>query len=283
MPLISITQELARAQQGRYALPLFDTFDMHSTDAMFAVAEEKRAPMMVAIYASSMDHPNARAFAAYIRARAEDVSVPVSLMLDHGRSFEECIKAIRYGFTDVMFDGSSLPMEENIAITRMVVRAGHAIGVGVEAELGHVGRGSEYEDLATRRAGYTDPATAETFVAETGVDFLAIAIGTAHGLYAREPQLDLDLLREIRTRVGIPLVLHGGSGLTEAQFRAAITAGISKINVATDLYVTTGRRLVEASQADGVSYHSLGTTALDSLQERVGYYVDLFGASGRNL
>lgn len=281
MPLVSILQELERAQQGHYALPLFDTMDIASTDAMFAIAEEKRAPMMVAIYAALMDRPNARAFAAYIRARAEDTTVPISLMLDHGRSFEECMKAIRFGFTDVMFDGSKLPMAENIAITQMVVRAGHACGVGVEAELGHVGRGSEYEELETRRTGYTNPDDVETFVAETGVDLLAIAIGTAHGLYAREPELDLDLLREIRARVDIPLVLHGGSGLSEQQFRAAIAAGIAKINVATDLYVTTGRRLVEAARTEEATYHSLSKTAVDSLQERVGYYVDLFGASGK--
>lgn len=281
MPLVSIMPELIRAQHERYALPLFDTMDIHSTDAMFAVAEEKRAPMMVAMYASLMDRPNARAFAAYIRACAEDSPVPISLMLDHGRSFEECMKAIRFGFTDVMFDGSKLPMAENIAITKLVVQAGHACGVGVEAELGHVGRGAEYEDLETRRQGYTDPGDAVAFVEQTGVDVLAIAIGTAHGLYAREPQLDLDLLREIKSRVDVPLVLHGGSGLTEAQFRASIAAGIAKVNVATDLYVTTGRRMVEAAYEDGQSYHSLSKVAVDSLVERVGYYVDLFGASGK--
>ena len=200
MPLVSILRELERAQEGKYALPLFDTFDMHSTDAMFDVLEEKRASAMVALYAAVLDRPNVRAFAAYIRARAEDASVPVSLMLDHGRSFEDCIRAIHYGCTDVMYDGSKLSMEENIATTRAVVRAAHAVGVGVEAELGHVGRGSEYEDHETRRKGFTDPDSVERFVAETGVDLLAIAIGTAHGLYAGDPHLDFDLLREISAR-----------------------------------------------------------------------------------
>ena len=280
MPLVSIADELQRAQKGKYALPLFDTFDMHSTDAMFDVLEAKRASAMVALYASALDRPNARAFAAYIRTRAEDAGVPVSLMLDHGRSFEDCIRAIHYGCTDVMYDGSKLPLEENIETTRAVVRAAHAVQVGVEAELGHVGRGSEYEDHETRRKGFTDPDSVERFVAETGVDFLAIAIGTAHGLYAGDPQLDFDLLREIRARVDIPLVLHGGSGVTEEQFRTAIAGGISKINVATDLYVTTGRRLVEAAQAEGASYFALGKAAIDSFVERCGYYLDLFGASG---
>jgi ketose-bisphosphate aldolase len=247
---------------------------------MFNVLEAKRAPAMVAIYASTMDHPNARALTAYIRARAEDSSVPVSLMLDHGRSFEECIRAIHYGFTDVMYDGSKLSFEENVETTRAVVRAAHAVGVPVEAELGHVGRGADYEDLEVRRQGYTNPDDAVRFVEQTGVDFLAVAIGTAHGLYRSEPQLDMELLSEIRARVEVPLVLHGGSGVTEGQFREAIRRGISKINVATDLYVTAGRRLVEAAQAEGASYHSLTGAAIRSFEERCGYYLDLFGASG---
>jgi fructose-bisphosphate aldolase class II len=281
MPLVSIASELERAQQGAYALPLFDTFDLHSTEGMFNVLEEKRAPAMVAIYASAMDRPNARAFAAYIRARAEDASVPVSLMLDHGRSFEDCIRAIAYGFTDVMYDGSRLPIEENIENTRAVVRAAHAVGVCVEAELGHVGRGSEYEDHETRRKGFTDPDSVERFVGETGVDFLAIAIGTAHGLYAGDPELDFELLRQIRARVDLPLALHGGSGVTEEQFRTAIANGICKINVATDLFVTTGQRLCEAARAEGTSYFALSQAAIASFEERCGYYLDLFGASGR--
>ena len=280
MPLVSIAQELARAQAGRYALPLFDTFDMRSTEGMFHVLEEKRAPAMVAIYASMMDRPNARAFAAYIRTRAEESSVPVSLMLDHGRSFEECMRAISFGFSDVMYDGSKLSFEENVETTRAVVRAAHAMGVPVEAELGHVGRGADYEDLEVRRQGYTNPDDAVRFVEATGVDFLAVAIGTAHGLYREEPQLDMELLSQIRARVEVPLVLHGGSGVTEDQFREAIRRGISKINVATDLYVTTGRRLVEAAQAEGASYHSLTGAAIQSFEERCGYYLDLFGASG---
>jgi ketose-bisphosphate aldolase len=235
---------------------------------------------MVAIYASTMDRPNARALAAYIRARAEDSPVPVSLMLDHGRSFEECMRAIHYGFTDVMYDGSKLSFEENVETTRAVVRAAHAVGVPVEAELGHVGRGADYEDLDVRRQGYTDPDDAVRFVEQTGVDYLAVAIGTAHGLYRSEPQLDLELLSEIRARLEVPLVLHGGSGVTEAQFREAISRGISKINVATDLYVTTGRRLIEAAQAEGASYHALTGAAIASFEERCGYYLDLFGASG---
>ncbi len=281
MPLISILPHLKRAQQNRYALPLFDMADMYSVDGLLAALEEKRAPAMLAVYAGALERPNARAFVAYIRTRAETANVPVSLMLDHGSSFEQCIKAIALGFTDVMYDGSRLPLEENIANTRAVVRAAHAVGLAVEAELGHVGSGSEYQEFGAQRKGFTNPDDVERFVAETGVDILAVAIGTAHGLYAGEPHLDLELLREIRSRVDIPLALHGGSGCSDQQFRDAIVAGISKVNVATDLFVTTAQRLTAAARAeDNLHYFAFGKIAVESFQERCGHYLDVFGATG---
>ncbi|MGB9596568.1 MAG: class II fructose-bisphosphate aldolase, partial [Candidatus Poribacteria bacterium] len=199
----------------------------------------------------------------------------------HGASFEQCIKAISYGFTDVMYDGSRLPLEENIKNTKDVVRAAHAVGVYVEAELGHVGRGSEYQSFGALRKGFTDPDTVELFVKETNVDFLAIAIGTAHGLYQGDPQLDLDLLKEIRSCIDVPLVLHGGSGCTEEQFRSAIRSGISKINIATDLFMTAGKKLVEVAKGENPSYFSMCNSATEAFRDRCMYYVDLFGATGK--
>ncbi|HNT75035.1 MAG TPA: class II fructose-bisphosphate aldolase [Anaerolineae bacterium] len=282
MPFISIVPELKRAQSEGYAIPLFDAVDMVSTEGMVLSAEAVRAPVIIALYDAVFEGPNARALASYIRTRAEKAAAPISLMLDHGKSFEQCIRALAYGFSDVMFDGSQLPLEENIATTRAIVKAAHAVGVGVEAELGHVGQGSQYQDTDSLRRGFTDPDEVERFVAETGVDFLAIAIGTAHGPYAGEPQLDLERLAAIRARVNVPLVLHGGSGLSEAQFRAAIAGGIAKVNVATDLFVTTARRMVEAARAtEAVSYFALSKVATDSFEERCGYYLNLFGAAGK--
>jgi fructose-bisphosphate aldolase class II len=178
-----------------------------------------------------------------------------------------------------MYDGSKLPFERNVETTRALVRAAHAVGVPVEAGLGHVRRGDEYADLDVRRQGYTDPDDAVRFVEQTGIDILAVAMGTAHGLYHSQSQLNMDLVDEIRARVEVPLVLHRGSGVTEDQCRDAIARGISKINVATGLYVTAGRRLVEAAQAEDASYHSLTQTAIESFEERCGYCLDLFGAS----
>ncbi len=281
MSLISILQELKRAQQGHYALPLFDTFDMHGADGIIMALEERRAPGIIGVYASTLESPNARAFSAYIRARAEDAKIPVSLMLDHGGSFEQCIKAISYGFTDVIYDGSRLPLKENIENTRAVVRAAHAVGVGVEAELGHVGRGSEYQSFGAKRIGFTDPDVVEEFVIETGVDFLAVAIGTAHGIYDGEPRIDLDLLREIRSRVDVPLVLHGGSGCPDDLFRSAISTGISKVNIATDLFMTASRNIAKAIGTGNASYFAICRSTIEAFRERCNHYIDVFGAANK--
>ncbi|NLG51059.1 MAG: class II fructose-bisphosphate aldolase [Chloroflexi bacterium] len=280
MPLVSALPELIKAQSGGYAIPCFDTFEMLGTEGMFAAIEDKRAPTIVALYAHSVEAPNAKAFAAFIRTMAEKATVPVAFILDHGASVEQCVKALCYGLTDVMFDGSKLPLEENIANTRLVVQMAHAMGAAVEAELGHVGLGRDYSFEAQRK-GFTDPAVAERFVEETGVDALAVAIGTAHGVYKAAPQLDLELLAEIKRRVSVPLVLHGGSGLSEEQFRAAIAGGIAKVNVFTDLGLTAGRQLVAAAGEPNASYFSMTDTVRAAFRARCGYYLDLFGASGK--
>lgn len=281
MALVSVKEALKAAQTGGYALALFDTFDMAGTDGMLRAFEEQRAHAFIGLYGGFFDQPNAHAFTAYICQQAATATTPVSLMLDHGASFEQCIRAISYGFTDVMFDGSKLPLEENIAQTKLVVRAAHAVGVAVEAELGHVGSGQEYQDFGAQRLGFTDPAMVERFVAETGVDFLAVAIGTAHGVYQGEPKLDLDLLRAIRRRVDIPLVMHGGSGLSAAQFRSAIENGVAKVNVATELFMTSAQRITAAAREKGLTYFDIARITAATFQERCSYYIDLFGESGK--
>jgi ketose-bisphosphate aldolase len=249
MPLVSIIDELKKAQAAKYAIPCFDTFDMMGTAGIVAALEANHAPGIIGLYSGVLDGPGGRAFTALIRAMAEDAAVPISLILDHGASFEHCIKALAYGFSDVMYDGSKLPFEENIATTRMVVRAAHAAGAAAEAELGHVGSGHEYQSFGGQRKGFTEPDAVERFVEETGVDFLAIAIGTAHGMYEGEPSIDLDLLDEIRRRVDIPLVLHGGSGLSDAQFQAAIAHGIAKVNIFTSFAIAAEDAMTQTAQA----------------------------------
>jgi fructose-bisphosphate aldolase, class II len=279
MPMTSILPVLARGQREGFAVPLIDIFDSLSTDGVAEAFAEKRAPGIIGVWSGLLTRPNAQALIAYTKAQIEHLPGTVSLMLDHGASLDQCALAIQFGFSDVMFDGSKLPLEENIAQTKAVVRLAHAAGVNVEAELGHVGIGSEYQEIVGSRKGYTDPAEVERFVAETGVDFLAVAVGTAHGVFAGDPKLDLDLLAEIRRRVDIPLVMHGGSGLSEDQFRAAIKNGIAKINVVTELVNTTAQRMREDAAGPKSTYHSMTSVAVKSYQERAGYYLDLFGAS----
>ncbi len=281
MPLMSILNELKKAQAGGYAIPCFDTFEMHGTLGIFEAAEAKRAPVMIGLYTAMFDRPNPRAFTEYVRILAQEASVPVSIILDHGASFEHCIKALHVGFTDVMYDGSRLPFEENVATTRIVAQAAHAVGAAVEAELGHVGTGSDYSQFGALGKGFTDPALVEQFVEQTGVDFLAIAIGTAHGLYDGEPTLALDLLADIRRRVEIPLVLHGGSGLSDEQFKAAIAGGIQKINIFTNLAVESGRRMVEHASHPQVSLFSMTNQIREAFRDECARLFDAFGTTGQ--
>jgi len=280
MPLVSILDELKKAQAGGYALPCFDTFEMHGTLGIFDALEAKRAPGMVGLYSGMFDRPHPRAFADYVRAMAEEATVPVSIILDHGASFEHCIKALDAGFSDVMYDGSKLPLEENIATTQLVVRAAHAVGAAVEAELGHVGVGRTYSEFGALGKGFTEPDAVVRFVEETGVDFLAIAVGTAHGLYDGEPKLALDLLSAIRERVEIPLVLHGGSGLNYAQFRAAVAGGISKINIFTNLAIEAGRRMREHAGSEDASVFSMTAQVREAFRGECERLLEVFGAAG---
>ncbi len=273
--------ELDKAREHGYAVPSFNTFDMLSAQGIIAALEAKHAPGIVAIYSGVLDQPHARVFTGLIRALAQEADVPVSICLDHGASFEHCVKALSLGFTDVMYDGSELPLEENIANTRLVVRAAHAAGAAVEAEIGHVGHGSTYQSFGAQGKGFTDPDAAERFVAETGVDFLAIAIGTAHGLFEGEPNLAFDLLAKIRERVPVPLVLHGGSGLSDEQFREAVAGGICKINVFTNLAVEASRRLSIAAQDENVSYFTLTAQIREAFQDLCAHYLEVFGTMNR--
>ena len=281
MSAVSIKEELMKAQTGGYAVPLFDVFDAFGVDGLMEAMVAKRAPTVVAVYSPFAQKDNSRAFAAYIRTRLEETDVPATLMLDHGVSVEACLQALDFGFTDVMYDGSKLPLEENIANTCKVVEAAHARGVTAEAELGHVGLGSDYETPDLVRAGYTDPAIVEYFVKQTGVDYLAIAFGNAHGLYKGEPKLDLELVREVRRRVSIPLVMHGGTGLSDDQFRGAIAAGISKINFATSIMNTAVENMKKAAADPKATLFSIPDGIRASYREWCARLYDVFGTSGK--
>ena len=281
MGLESFVGQLQRAHREGWGIPLFDIFEREGADGIFAAAEEKKAPTIVGTGGHIFERPGGPEFMGYLVARARNSSVPITIYLDHGDSFERCIQALRLGFTDVMFDGSRLPIEENIAISKKVVQAAHAVGAGVEAEIGHVGQGSQYDSFGSQREGFTKPEDVERFVAETGVDFLAIAIGTAHGPYKGEPKLDYDLLAEIHRRVDIPLVMHGGSGLSDEQFQTAIKTGISKVNIFTDLAMSATAAVLEVAKTEHANIMAMSNAFRDAFQRRCEHYLDIFDATGK--
>ncbi|WP_288428518.1 ketose 1,6-bisphosphate aldolase [uncultured Pantoea sp.] len=236
MALISLAQGLAHAQKQGYALGAFNVLDTHFLRALFAAAEQQRSPFIINIAEVHFKYVTLDQLVEAIKFEAAKHAIPVVLNLDHGLHFEAVMQAIRLGFTSVMFDGSMLSYEENIRQTREVVKAAHAVGVSVEAELGAVGGdegGALFGEADSEK--FTDPRLAAEFVRETGIDTLAVAIGNAHGKYKGEPKLDFDRLAAIREQTGVPLVLHGGSGISDADFRRAISLGIHKINFYTGM------------------------------------------------
>jgi fructose-bisphosphate aldolase class II len=234
MSIVTNKELLDRAKAGHYAVAAFNTNNLEYTQAIVRAAVELRAPVIIEAAKSEIDYMDGHVFVAMVTAMAAKVSVPIGIHLDHGPSYEEAIRCLNYGFKSVMYDGSSLSLKENIANTRAVVAAAHACGVSVEGEVGVIGQAADSpEGKKNDMAGIADPDECERFVKETGVDCFAAAIGNAHGLYKRKPELRFDILEEIERRTGIPLVLHGGTGIPREDLRKAITMGVSKINFST--------------------------------------------------
>ena len=233
MALTDTRDLLLKAQSGGYAIGAFNTENMEIMQAVFEAAEETQSPFILQTTPSMLKYATPDVFFALARGLSLAYSVPVALHLDHGNAFATAAKCLRAGYTSVMIDGSKLPLEENIALTKRVVEMCAPCMVPVEAELGKVG-GKE-EEIQTDDPGYTDPIEAEAFCARTGISSLAVAIGTAHGFYNGIPVLDLARLAEIRRRVEIPLVLHGASGLTDEDIQNCVRRGICKVNFATEL------------------------------------------------
>ena len=248
MALVTTKELLLDAQKNGYAVGAFNVENMEMVQAVIEAAEELRAPVIMQTTPSTLKYADPEYFYANVAAAAKKATVPVVMHLDHGSSYELAMKAFRAGYTSIMIDGSHSVLEENIAITKEVVRACHAGNVPVEAELGKVG-GKE-DDLDGGAGGYTDPEDAAYFVKETGVDSLAVAIGTAHGVYKGIPKLDIERLSKIREVVDIPLVLHGTSGIPDEDVRECIRRGICKVNYATDLRIAFTEGVKEVLEAD---------------------------------
>jgi fructose-bisphosphate aldolase, class II len=235
MPFATLREVLAEAERGNYAVGAFNANNMEIVQAIIEAAEEERAPVILQASQGALKYAGIRYITAIVRAAVESSTIPVVLHLDHGTSFEQTMQCIKHGFTSVMFDGSKYSLEENIAATARVAEVAHAMGISVEGELGKIGGTEDDISVDERDALFTDPSQARRFVEESGVDALAVAIGTAHGPYKGEPKLDFDRLTAIRKVAGTPLVLHGASGVPAESIRRAIGIGISKINIDTDL------------------------------------------------
>lgn len=232
MSLVKISEILKAAQEGKYAVTAFDTFNYETINWVINAGRELKTPTIVMLVDEMADYIPAETFAAIVRTLAGRSEYPVGMMLDHGHSFSYAMECLKAGFTSIMVDFSAYGFEENVAMTKEVVKVAHAMGVDVEAELGHVGNAGNLEDF-TDDSGYTSPDLAKKFVEMTECDVLAIAFGSAHGNYVKEPKLDMDRLDAIRKVVDIPLVLHGGTGIPDGQIKEAIRRGICKLNVGT--------------------------------------------------
>lgn len=236
MPLVTTKQMLLDAQKGNYAVGAFNVENMEMVMAVMEAAEELKSPVIMQTTPSTVKYAGLDFFLANVKAAAERASVPVAMHLDHGSSFELAMQAYRTGYTSIMIDGSHGSFEENIAVSKAVADACTPSGIPVEAELGKVG-GKEDDLDGGDDNPYTDPDQAVEFVKRTGITSLAVAIGTAHGVYKGEPKLDLDRLSEIREVVDIPLVLHGTSGVPDETVTECVNRGICKVNYATDLRI----------------------------------------------
>lgn len=258
MPLVPMKGLLKSAHKNGYAVGAFNVVNLEFLEAIIETAETLSSPVILNIAEVHFPFVNLETICPAISALASRTSIPVALNLDHGVSFKAIVRALRNGFSSVMFDGSKLSFEDNIAGTSEIVRVCHAAGVSVEAELGAVG-GSESGAVESEAdsAFFTEPKQAKTFVKQTGVDALAVAIGNAHGKYKGEPKLDFDRLAAINDAAGIPLVLHGGSGISEADFKKAISLGIAKINIYTDMSQAALRTAFTYLEQSEAHYHAL--------------------------
>ena len=273
---ISMIELMKKAREGHYCVPAIAVENEHSVRAAIQAAEEKKSPLiMIALYKVN---PDIHYFGRIVEDLAIRAKVPVAMCQDHGGTYAEAMWAIRAGFTDVMVDRSTLPFEENIAQVSEIVKVAHAVGVGVEAELGHVGMANQYETDGT--GGFTVPGEAIEFVERTGVDALAVAIGTAHGVYSGVPKLQFDLLAELREKVPVPLVLHGGSGTGDENLKKACQMGICKLNISNDLKRGAIANLNEKCK-DGMGAYAMYPLLYEGYKNVAAHYMTLCGSEGK--
>ena len=276
--LVNLDYVLKDAMEKNYGVGLFNTTDTDMLEAVISAAEELRAPVIIGTAEVLLPAGELKLIAPSIIAAAKRATVPVVVHYDHGLTFDRCMEALQLGFSSIMFDGSAGDYDKNIADTREIVKIAHSFGATVEGEIGHVGQADAGDNDATDM--YTKVEEALAYANTTGVDALAVSIGTAHGAYKSKPKLDLKRLSDIRDALDIPLVLHGGSGLTDDDFRNSIKNGIAKVNIFTDLCLA-GNRAMEQGLAEGKAYLDIRNMKVEEIKKEVIKKMLVFGCNGR--
>ncbi|GIN40289.1 MULTISPECIES: class II fructose-bisphosphate aldolase [Heyndrickxia] len=284
MPLVSMTEMLNKAKEGHYAVGQFNINNLEFTQAILLAAEEEKSPVILGVSEGAGRYIGGfKTVVKMVEGLMEDykITVPVAIHLDHGSSYDKCKEAIDAGFTSVMIDASHHPFEENVAITSKVVEYAHAKDVSVEAELGTVG--GQEDDVVANGVIYADPNECQELVKRTGIDTLAPALGSVHGPYKGEPNLGFKEMEEIGKATGLPLVLHGGTGIPTKDIQKAISLGTAKINVNTENQIASAKKVREVLAADAEMYDPrkyLGP-ARDAIKETVIGKIREFGSSNK--
>lgn len=291
--LVSLKEVMECATRENNAVGAFNCCNYESVAAVVGAAEELKLPVIISYAEVHKDIISIRDIAPIMLHFAKKASVPVCVHFDHGASVESCVEAMKEGFTSVMIDASSKSYEENVKMTSQVVRLAHNMGISVEAELGHIfssemgmGQKKTYDEIeSAENYGdvndiYTDPLVAKNFVERTGVDVLAIAFGTSHGVYIKKPVLDLNRISEIKKEIDIPFVMHGGSGLSEKEYKTAIRNGIKKINYYTYMTLAGGKAVKENLEKKGteenIFFHDIPLIGMKAMKEDVKEAMKIF-------
>lgn len=281
--LVTGNEILQDAHEKGYAVGAFNVNNMEIIQAIIGAAEETQSPVILQASQGGIGYAGVEYIAALVKVAAEKASVPVALHLDHGTDFNQVMLCLRHGFTSVMIDASRFPLEKNIAETKKVIEIAHSMGVSVEAELGKIGGTEDDITVDEKDATLTSVSEAEKFVKDTNVDYLAIAVGTAHGVYKGEPDLDFDRIKAIKEKTNIPLVLHGSSGVADEDIKKAVSLGINKINIDTDIRISFSNAVKDfvKENPDEIDPRKILGPARDAMQETIEEKMKLFGSAGR--
>lgn len=281
--LVKSKELLLDAQKNKYAVGAFNVENMEMVLAVLEAAEETNSPVIMQTTPGTVKYAGADFYFANIRAAARRTRIPVACHLDHGNSLAIAVQALHAGYTSIMIDGSKLQFEENIALTKTVTEICHAVNIPVEAELGRVGGKEDGLDNSQSENPYTDPDEAKIFVEKTGCDSLAVAVGTAHGVYKGIPHINFDVLEKIREVVNIPLVLHGTSGVPDDQVIRCVSMGMCKVNYATDLRIsyTYGVKKYMKENPGVFDPKKYGTYGMEEVKRYVKERMQVIGSCGR--